>query len=136
MNFIKHNTKPLLDGLLRGLLWWIVVDFSISIYAEDYNILFFVVVIICLALSMTSAIATYHKRSRIYVAALVSSLVLLLCILVDLGLRILHFHLFLFPVRLITSGESIFVFLGPLLFLILDFFLRLIIIVVSIVDKK
>ena len=136
MSFLKNHKQSIIDGLIRGMLWWIIVDFSVSTYAEKNSGLYITVIIICLALSTVSAIVTQKKQQRILVDPLISTLFLLLCILLDSGLRILHYHLFLFPVRLIPSGESIFVFLGPALFLVIDLFIRLIMIGINIVDRS
>lgn len=136
MSFLKKHKQSIIDGLIRGMLWWIIVDFSISTYAEKSSRLFIAVIIICLALSTVSAIVSQKKQQKILVDPLISTLCLLLCIFVDSGLRILHYHLFLFPVRLIPSGESIFVFLGPVLFLVIDLLIRLILIGVKIVDRS
>ena len=124
----------MIDGLIRGMLWWIIVDFSVSTYAEKNSRLFIAIIIICLALSTVSAIVTQKQHRRILSHVLISSFVLLFCIFIDLGLRILHYHLFLFPVRLIHSYESIFVILGPVLFLIIDPLIRLIMIGINIVE--
>ena len=134
MSFLKNHKRSIIDGLVRGMLWWIIVDFSVSTYAEKNSGLFIAIIILCLALSTVSAIVTQKQQRRMLSHILISSFVLLLCIFFDLGLRILHYHLFLFPVRQIPSYESIFVILGPALFLIIDLFIRLIMIGVNIVD--
>lgn len=136
MSFLKNHKNSIIDGLLRGMLWWIIVDFTVSTYAEKSSGLYIAVIIICLALSTVSAIVTQKKQCRILSHVLISSFVLLFCIFADSGLRILHYHLFLFPVRLIPSYESIFVILGPALFLIIDLLIRLILIGVNIVDRS